>query len=99
MSAAYLREDSGENLDFLGQRSNFMVPIEIHASLSNHGHKIQNGVILTKAVVRTGAKHEPVLDLLLGITSDPSIGLERVRVRISFRVVQGEICSRDNHGA
>ena len=60
-----LWEDGSENLDLLGKRCDIVLPVQEHASLADHGHEVHLRIRLTQAVVRTCAKDEPVLDLLV----------------------------------
>ena len=76
-----------------------MFPVEVKRSLSNHGHEIELCILLSKAIMRSSAKHKPVLGSLLGITSNPAIRVESVRIRIHIRIAEGGVSRRDYHGA
>ena len=95
----HLWENRSKDLDLLRLGRDFMLPIQMHASLANQRHEVQLRVHLTKAVVRPSTEHEPVLDLLLRVTGDPSVWVEAVWVRVSFWVVQRWVGRWDHHRA
>ena len=95
----YLREDGGKDLDVFRQRSRGVLPVHLHTGLANHGHQRKLGVCLTQAVVGTRAKNEPVLGLLLGVTGNPTLRVERVSIRVGLVIVGRGPHRGDNHGA
>lgn len=76
-----------------------MRPIKVHTSLANQTHEVMGGIYLSKTVVWAGSENKPVLCLILGGTSDPSVGDEAVRIFISFGVVSRWIDRWNNHRA
>jgi hypothetical protein len=98
MKITYLREDGRENLDFLTERGNVVLPVQEHRSLADHGDEVHRSVGLAEAVVRTSTEHEPVLDLLLSVTSDPSLRIEGVRVGVGLRIVESKVGRGNDHG-
>jgi len=93
------REDGGEDLDHLALVRDLVVPVKHHTRLPNHEHKVGLCVCLTQAVMRPCAKHEPVLGLLVSITSNPSLRLERIGVWVRLSVMKSHVGSGDDHGS
>lgn len=93
----HLREDCGEDFDFLRLRSGVVHPVHVHTGLANHSHKVELSILLTQAVVGTSTEHEPVLGLLLGVTGDPTVRVEGVRLRVGFWVMGCRPHRRNNH--
>lgn len=76
-----------------------MNPIQQDTGLANHGHEVELSIRLAETVVRSGSKHQPVLDLLVRVTCNPSFRFVAVRVGVCFGVVGCRPHSRDHHGA
>lgn len=76
-----------------------MNPVQQDTGLANHGHEVELSIRLAETVVRSGTKHQPVLDLFVRITGNPSFRFVAVRVGICFGVVGCRPHGRDHHGA
>ena len=76
-----------------------MLPVEMHTRLANHRHEVELCIRLAQAIMRSRAKHEPILDGFFGITRYPSLRVEIVRLRIDFGIMQCRPYGRDDHGA
>jgi hypothetical protein len=96
---AYHREDCGKHFDHLTQVSDLVVPVKHHTGLANHEHEVGLCICLAQTVVWASTKYEPVLGLLISSTGDPSLGFERVGVRICFSIMQRHVGCGNDHGA
>lgn len=76
-----------------------MRPVKVHTGLANQTHEVMGGIYLSKTVVWSGSENKPVLCLTFSGTSDPSVGVEAVRVLISLGVVGRWVDRRDDHRA
>ena len=76
-----------------------MLPIQHQTRLPHHRNEIQLRVRLPQTVMRPRAKDKPVLDLFVGVTRDPALGVPGLRVRVGFRVVCGGPDGGDDHHA
>lgn len=77
-----------------------MLPVEHHRGLSDHESKVELSIVLTNAVVRSGAENQVVLgSLFLSISNIVSVGIEFLGVIIDIGVMEGEVGRRNEHGA
>lgn len=75
-----------------------MSPIELHRGLSDHEGKVELGVHLAEAVVRTSTENKVVLGaLFLSIANVITVRIELVGVLIHIGIVQGEVCGGNQH--
>lgn len=95
----HLREDRSKDLNILTLHRNPMHPIHAHTRLPNHPNQIRLRICLAQTIMRACSKDQPILTLTFRISRHPPLWVKRIRLRISFRVVERGPAGGDNHAA
>lgn len=97
-----LGEQGRDDLDLFTLGRLGVLPIHEHRGRANHGRHVHVDIVLPDAAVRAGAKHEPVLRVLVVVVDasrHPSLGHELFRVGVHLFVVERVPERRDEHRA